>query len=78
MKKILTLAAGALLVVGMASCSNKNNTSGVDNTALKTTLAKEWALKDGYNDDGSPNVDKVYGADIINKNNEEVTGAHLL
>lgn len=23
MKKILTLAAGALLVVGMASCSNK-------------------------------------------------------
>ena len=77
MKKILTLAAGALLVVGMASCSNKNNTSGVDNTALKTTLAKEWALKDGYNDDGSPNVDKVYGADIINKNNEEVTGAHF-
>lgn len=77
MKKILTLAAGALLVVCMASCSNKNNTSGVDNTALKTTLAKEWALKDGYNDDGSPNVDKVYGADIINKNNEEVTGAHF-
>lgn len=39
-EKILTLAAGALLVVGMASCSNKNNTSGVDNTALKLLLLK--------------------------------------
>lgn len=76
MKKLLTLTAGALLVAGLASCSSKNNKTGVDNSALKTTLAKEWALKDGYNDE-TPNVDLVYGSDIINKDNEAVTGAHF-
>lgn len=75
MKKALALATGALLIVGMASCSSETKNE-IDNSALKTTLAHEWALNGGY-DGETPNVDLVYGADIINTNNEEVTGAHF-
>lgn len=77
MKRILTAVAGTLLIIGMASCSSSDKNTGPDNSALKTNIAKEWALKDGYITDDTFDVDVMYGADIINRKGEEVNGSHF-
>lgn len=75
MKKRFLLATGLFTLFAVSSCSSKDDEVTVDNTDLYTDIAKEWALKGGYDGD-SANVDLFYGDDIINNENE-VNGAHI-
>lgn len=75
MKKRFLLATCAISIFAVTSCSSNDDETTVDNTDLYTDIAKEWALKNGYEGD-SANVDLVYGDDIINNKNE-VNGAHI-